>query len=360
MKSDNSKQSPAGDARLTPPRDAHAAASIYGGLTKWARRIRGRLNISDHFQFDDQRRGRGTLVCMLTGSKPELWPYVMPRFKAALPESDICLVSPGLRSQCLADLCGREGWSYLSTATRDASLAQNVCYRLHDGAELIVKLDEDMFLLPDSISALVEQYRVIKADGVVDPGFVAPTIPLNGFCYRHFLDAMGLLDEYEARFGRARIAASGLPIHGDPSAACWIWERTAPLEEAAARMASNRRLTLLCPIQFSTGMIVFEREFWEMIGRYPVLRRRLVFGISTEDADEAHLCASAVNASRPGVVTTAAVAAHFAFAPQYAAMRSLLRARPELFEAPPPPGRKERVAVSRPRSGGFNGKAHHR
>src|ERR1700733_5238812 len=144
--------------------------------------------LHDRVVFDDRRNGAATLVCMLAGYTPELWRFVMPRFRAALPEADICIVSPGLRNDDLADLCRREGWSYLSTATNDVALAQNVCYRLHDSAKMIVKLDEDMFLLPDTITGLLAAYRDIKAEGVVDPGFVAPMIPLNGFCYRYLLE----------------------------------------------------------------------------------------------------------------------------------------------------------------------------
>jgi hypothetical protein len=298
---------------------------------------------------------------MFAGSKPELWPFTLPRFKAALSPSDVCIISPGLRNDDLANLCRNEGWSYLSTATPDASLAQNVCYRLHERAEFIVKVDEDMFLLPGSIAALVEQYRRIKAEGVTDPGFVAPIIPVNGFCYRYLLEALGLLDEFEERFGRAGIAASGLLIHCDPLVARWIWKRTAPLEATASLIASRSRQTILCPVQFNTGMIVFERAFWEMIGHFPVLRRRLVFGISTEGVDEAHLCASAVNASRPGIVTTAVMAGHFAYEPQYAAMKSLLSSRPDLFAAPTVSARAEAANGKWAEHAGLiNGTAHHR
>jgi hypothetical protein len=37
--------------------------------------------------------------------------------------------------------------------------------------------------------------------------------------------------------------------------------------------------------------------------------------------------------ARPAVVTTAALAGHFSFGPQYAGLKSLLDVRPELFAA---------------------------
>lgn len=312
-------------------RPAPVAPIIYGGLKRWASGVSRRLKISDHFHFEDRRCGAASVVCLLAGDKPELWPFAMPRLKSALSDSDVCLVTPGQRRTDLADLCRREGWSYLSTATNESSLAQNVCYRLHDDAELIIKLDEDMFLLPGSISALITQYKLIKGEGIVDPGFVAPMIPINGYCYRPLLEMLGLLEEYEALFGRARIAFSGLPVHDDPAAASWIWERTAPLEATAMRLAAMPARTLFCPVQFNSGLIVFERSFWEQIGRLPVLRRRLVFGVSTQGADEEYFCSKAVEASRPGVITSTVLAGHFSFDPQYPGMTSLLKQRPELF-----------------------------
>jgi hypothetical protein len=303
---------------------SRAYGTLKGGLSA----VDAYSRLHDHSAFDNRRTGARVLVCMLAGYKPDLWPFVMPRFRAALPEADVCLVSPGKRSEELVELCRREHWSYLATATNDVALAQNVCYRLHDAAEMIVKLDEDMFLLPDSISMLLAEYSSIKAEGVVDPGFVAPMIPLNGFCYRYLLEMLGELDEYEAAFGRARIATAGLAIHTDPAAARWIWERTSPLSATAARLERRR---LLCPIQFSIGLIAFERGFWEMIGHFAVHRHRLFAGLTTLGGDEAYICARALETSRPAVVTTAAVAGHFSFGPQYAGLRALLDERVELF-----------------------------
>src|SRR5215468_10584950 len=117
------------------PRQAVIAPAVYGSLTKWIHSVGRRLKVTDRFQFEDRRRASNMLVCMLVGYKPELWRFVMRRFKHAVPDGDVCLLSPGMRISELSDLCRREGWSYLSTATNDISLAQNVCYRLHPQAE---------------------------------------------------------------------------------------------------------------------------------------------------------------------------------------------------------------------------------
>jgi hypothetical protein len=307
------------------------SSRAYGLLKSGAVAAQTYSKLHDRFTFDDRRTGARTVVIMLAGYKRDLWPLVFPRFKAALPEADVCLVSPGLRNEALAELCRREGWSYLATATNDVSLAQNVCFRLHDRAEMIIKLDEDMFVLRNTMSDLLAEYKRIKREGRVDPGFVAPMIPLNGFCYRHLLEMLGLLDEYEAQFGTARLATAGLPLHDSPLAARWIWEHTAPLEGLVQRLQGMPRRELFSPIQFSIGIIAFERRFWEQIGYFAVPRHKLMARMSTLGGDEACLCAAAMVHARPIVVTTAALAGHFSFGPQYAAMKELLQSNPEIF-----------------------------
>jgi hypothetical protein len=308
-----------------------ASQALYGNIKNGIAAVLAYSRLHDRFQFDDRRNNARVLVCMLAGYKQDLWRFVMPRFRVALPEADICIVTPGKRSEVLAELCRQHGWSYLTTATNDVSLAQNVCYRLHDAADMIVKLDEDMFLLPDTISRVLDEYAALKQEGVVNPGFVAPMIPLNGFCYRHLLQMLGCLPEYEAIFGIARLATSGLPVHNDPAAARWIWQHTAPLAATAMRLANMDRKRLLCPIQFSIGLIAFERAFWELISYLPVYRRRLLIGLNTLGGDEAYICSCAVEMSRPGVVTTAACAGHFSFGLQYPGMMKLLDEHPRLF-----------------------------
>jgi hypothetical protein len=313
------------------PAGKSLSARAYGLLKTGALAAQTYSKLHDRITFDDRRSGARVLVVVLAGYKPELWPLVFPRLKVAIPEADVCIVSPGLRSESLSDLCRREGWSYLRTATNDVSLAQNVCLRLHDRAEIIIKLDEDMFVLPDTISTLLAEFKRIKMEGKVDPGFVAPMIPLNGFCYRYLLETLGLLEEYEAQFGKARLATAGIPLQSNPMAARWIWERTSPLEGLAARLRGLERRELLSPIQFSIGLIAFERTFWEQMGYFAVPRHKIVARMSTLGGDEACLCAAAMINSRPIVVTTATVAGHFSFGPQYAAMSALLHSRPEIF-----------------------------
>lgn len=309
-------------------------SEVYGAVKRAAQAADSYSKFRDRTNFTDRRSGHNVLVSVLAGYKQELWPFVMPRLRAALAaagEADVCLVSPGKQDEGLASLCANEGWSYLATATNDVSLAQNICFKLHETAEWIVKLDEDMFLLPGSIRDLVQDYKRIKAEGRVDPGFVAPMIPVNGFCYRPLLRALGLLEAYERRFGTAQLGTFGLPVHTDPEAARWIWQKTAPLDTLPERLTCLESEELLSPVQFSIGMIVFERRFWEEFGCFHVARRKLLAGLSTLGGDESHMCAAAMIHSRPIVVTPRTAAGHFSFGSQYAGMAELMRQSPRLF-----------------------------
>ena len=308
-------------------------STVYGRARRAAHNAESFWRTRDRISFDDRRKHHRRLVCVLAGHKPDLWPFVMPRLVRAVPQmSDVCIVTPGIRD-CAASraLCRQQGWSYLGTATNDVSLAQNVCFRLHPVSEMIVKVDEDMFLLPDTISTLLDEYEAVSREGVLDPGFVAPMIPLNGFCYGHLLKMLDLTDEFEQRFGRVRLACSGIPLQQDAEVAAWIWQRTAPLAALAERLSGQAGERLLCPIRFSIGAIAFEKSFWNEIRGFPVLRRKTMFGVSTLGGDEAHLCMKAVELSRPMIVTTRAVAGHFSFGPQYQGMAELLRTQPGLF-----------------------------
>lgn len=257
-------------------------------------------------------------------------PLVLASVAAAARDQYVCLVSDGIYDDSLSDVARKLGWSYLGTWTRDRSLAQNLCYRLHPEVETIVKIDSTTLLLPGSIEALIGRARSLKAEGVVDPGAVAPFIPLDGICHRPILQALGLLEEFECRFGRARLSCDGL-IEARGDVAAWMWEHVSPLRRTADILAGLPEQLLMAPIRFRSGMVTFDRSFWEAMGRFPVTRRRLMVGINCDDSDGDALGGAALMMSRPIVMTSHVVAGRIAFDRQIDAMSSLLERRPELF-----------------------------
>ncbi len=319
----NGQQIPNGSKRLGP--------SLYRSLKFCARGIRGQLRLCDSYRFEDRSDQNAELVCLVAGRKRELWHLVLPHIEEAAADRYVCVVSPGIYDKALSLLCEQWGWSYLSTATKDANLAQNICYSLHEDAEIIVKIDEDMFLLPGSIEALVDRYQSIRNEGIVRPGVLAPLVPIDGHCYRYFLEALNLLDGFELLFGKARMHAQDSAVVTSSEAALWIWQQTSPLSYAAEALAELPEKLLYVPIVLNTGMIVFERSFWEAVGYLPVYRRRLVFGKNTNITDSEYICSRAMMLSRPVIMTSHVVAGRFSHEAQYKDMREQLGRNPGMF-----------------------------
>jgi hypothetical protein len=319
---------PAIGSSVRPP----ARPSVYDGLKQAVAHLQRWSNHHDRYRFENRAGGRTTLVLVLAGYKRPLWPYVFPRLSRGLPDgADVCVVSPGRDDSDLSELAARHGWSYLATRTNDVCLAQNIGLRLHPAAVLIVKMDEDMFVTARTVADCLAYYRHLEDGGIVRPGAVAPMINVNGVCTRHLLRRLDLLPAFEAAFGIAPVATTGTPATTDAAAARWLWSRTAPLEDTLAKLAGESEPSLMAPVQFSIGLVVFARSFWEAIGSFPVRRHQLLTGRTTLGADEEHFCRMAMAQARPVVICQHALAGHFAFGPQYAGMLDLLAEHPDYF-----------------------------
>lgn len=283
-----------GERRLGP--------RAYAAVKTVVRGVDRRLRISDRHYFDDRQKGARHLVCIVAGDNPAAWSRVMPALAAGVRNCDVCVVTPGSQNDDLLDLCAARGWSYLCTQTADSGLAQNICYRKHPNAEIIVKLDDDIIVLEDSIARLIEAYQSICDDGIVRPSALAPFIPLDGACYRAFLQSVDLLDTFEKRFGTATLIAGQTLVETNLAAAQWISARMGPLADVALRMQRHAANEHLHPVRIGGGMLVFERAFWDSIGYFPVYRRRLMVGRTTKDADSEYLAAQATLRAEPILV----------------------------------------------------------
>lgn len=290
-----------------------------------------RLNFHGRFQFTDRSAGRPCAVLVLCGYKPHLWDLTLPRLVRFLPpDVDVCLTCPGVSSPDLEARAAANAWSYLSTSANYPSLALNLAIRHHPSAVSLLKLDEDVFIGQDFLARLLAAYRRVEDDGAYRPGFVAPTLNLNGFSYVRFLEALGLADGFRQRFGAPIHAAGSIPVTEDGEAARWIWERSLPFDEVSARISAQPPGYCTVPHKFSIGAILFRRDFWQLFGGFKV--RPLVGGIGV---DEAHICAACVTFSRVMAVTDDVFAGHFSFAPQDSVMQAALEElRPGLELAP--------------------------
>jgi hypothetical protein len=304
--------------------DRHAVRHLLGARAWRLWRDSGeglqrRLNFTGEHRFTDRATGAGTLLLLVAGHKPYLWPHTLPRVARAVPaDVDVCVVAPGVRSPELESLAGRHGWSVLSTTENAVALAMNLAVARHPAARWLHKLDEDVFVAEGHFERLRAGYDRVAADGRYAPGFVAPVLNVNGYGYRLFLEELGLEQDYLERFGELRQAADGIRAHHDGEAARWLWERSLPFDEVAARFAARPFAYSAVPHRFSIGAILLERAFWEEIGGFYVVPR------AGMGRDEEHLCKECLERSRPALVIHDVLAGHYSFGPQDPVMRPAL------------------------------------
>jgi len=301
-------------------RGVHRADKI---VTALAARARHEISFRGRHQFDDRSKGSDSLLIVLCGYKPDLWPYTLARLPGAVGDSvDVCLVSAGRRETALEDMAKRYGWSYLTTEANQMSRAQNLAVLAHLHAEWIYKIDEDIFIDRHFIPRLRSGFERVLADGEYQPGFCAPIINVNGFSYLTFLRLLGLEDDYVVRFGERRRGPRHVKAHYDGEAATWIWERSLPFGAVAARIAGGPFEYSVVPHRFNIGAILLRRAFWQEIDgfRAHAVAGRLGF-------DEEQLCKECLTRGQVMVVVHDVLAGHFSFWPQEEAMRGLLKRR---------------------------------
>jgi hypothetical protein len=282
--------------------------------------------------WDDRSRGRGTMLMVLTGHKPALWPYVFPRIAAHVdPDAvDVCVVvSGGAPAAAEArQLAAQRGWSFLQAHEDLLAHTQNLAVARFPEAEWIAKIDEDMFVTPGWLEQTRRAHEQAEAEGRFRVGFAAPTIPVNGFGYRLFLELAGKLDDYRAAFPAdpAVSAAVGVAAHGSGDAAEWLWRLAQPLDGRAREMARFGGEYSICPHHFSIGAIVLRRTTFDEFGGFAVAPVPGMLGF-----EEVGLCHWCMDNSHVIVVAHGALVGHFAFGPQWAHMNALLEREPALF-----------------------------
>lgn len=291
--------------------------------------VRARMAAANHQRFagryllDDRSTGAASLLVILAGHKPFLWPHTLPRIERALPAGiDVCLVTPGGVVEPLRLWARERSWSYLSNRRGHVSVAQNLAIRSHPGARIIYKLDEDIFVPEGYFEAMAEGHARVAADTEFRPGFSSPIINVNGYSYLDFLRELGLVDAWRERFETLRRAHDGVPAEQDPEAAVWLWRQTLPLDEVAARFARRPFGYSVVPHRFSIGAIVYERDLWEEMRGFGSRQGPPGLG-----EDEEHIAVSCSRQSRVISMLHNVFAGHFSFGRQTDAMRRAFEAR---------------------------------
>jgi hypothetical protein len=296
----------------------------------------------DHYSpsyFVNRRNNRQTLVIVLAGYKSYLWPATLRQLEKYAPDdADFCVASAGKRSAALEKMCERNGWSYLSVSRNAPGIALNKAIEFHPSADYIFKLDEDIIVGKDFFSLLRQGYDYAWKDSLLEPGFCAPVLNVNGISYRHFLRELKLEEEYRQEFGQLIARCDGLPVHSQANTAWWLWRNTLPFNEKAARFAQHETRYSLCGTRFSIGAILFRRSFIEQVGGFKSAWSPGVLGV-----DEDVLCRDCVSQSRPMYIIENVLSGHFSFYYQESLMREKL---PELSALDPETFPAEDFALS--------------
>lgn len=273
-----------------------------------------------HGKFVNRSKGQDKLLIVLAGYKSFLYSAVFGRIEKFIPDGiDVCIVSSGLYSQQLEDLCAKNDWSYLSTKENNVCLVQNVAINLHTSAKYIYKLDEDIFITQGYFDKMFGAYRHAQ-QGEFTPGVIAPLIPINGYAHVKILQKLGLEQEYVSRFEPIKyMAGSPRQIETNPQVAKFFWGEggfVPSIDEMNARFAQEPLQESACPIRFSIGAILFERSLWENMGYFTVNRKKSQMG-----EDEVQLCSYCLTVSRPLMVSENVVVGHLSFGPQNQEMK---------------------------------------
>ena len=278
--------------------------------------------LSFHGLYVDRSKGKSKL-CIYT--------HVFDRLKEYIEEDiDVCIITSGLYSSDISNMCEENGWSYLSTKENNVNLVQNVVISKHPNAKLIFKLDEDIFVTKGYFSKMYEAYEHCLK-GKYKPGIVAPILPINGFSHYIVLEKYNLLDKFEELFEKPMcITLPDRRIEKDPNVARFFWGEggyVPHIDQMNLDFENGNITEIVCPIKFSIGAILMPRSTWEDMGYFSVNKKQIAMGM-----DEKELCSFCVLKSRPIMVSCNVVVGHFSFGPQTDGMKDYYKNHPEMFE----------------------------
>jgi hypothetical protein len=287
--------------------------------------VRRKINFRGSFDFENRSQGHKRLIIIIAGHKPMWWDLVLPRIHQYAPtNADICVAAPGADNGQLRSWCRSHGWSYLHTNANRLALASNLAIKNHPNAEIILKTDEDMFFPEFFFEDLESVLEKACVDGIFDPGFVCPTINVNGYSYRILLEQMGKLEEYRSLFGDFRSSCTDNAAWRSPDAAKYLWAICGPFDESARKLRAQPPAYSACPHRFNIGCILFRRELWAAMDGFTVS------GDGYLGVEESDWCSWCFDNSKAIIVSHNILVGHGGFSNQMAELAPILREREDL------------------------------
>lgn len=280
-------------------------------------------NINGDYEFINRTKGYNKLLVILSGYKSFVWDSVFGRVERYLSDdTDVCVVTSGKEDETMKRLCEKNQWSYLSTNMNNVSLVTNMAISLHPQAEYIIKMDEDIFVTKGTFETLIETYNKVEKDSDYEVGFVSPIIPVNGYGYTRILDVLNIREKWEEKFGEIKITdcyKHHMTIHDNPEAAEFLWGKDNPamssIDNIQQKLQNSEFSYSICPVRYSIGLIVFDRNNWLRMGMFPVN------GYENMGADEKRICDFCMMDGRAMVISENCIVGHLSYGPQHEVMR---------------------------------------
>lgn len=282
----------------------------------------------------DNCKGKDVLVMVLVGYKPDLWDKVFARLIKYMDiDADVCLVSSGVYNKQLEMFALGNNWSYMTTEENNLCLAQNECIKHFPNAKYIFKLDEDMFVTKNSFSTLLEEMKSLETWSDYVPGAIVPMININATCLPKLLRMTGMWQAYNNLFGKPYVS-DGRTHHDEitfnADITKWLWSNIS-IDNAKLQWAGRER-SELCATRFSIGMVLFKRDVWDAMGRFPytpddpVEYKRIGLG-----EDEKALCNYCMMRARPMFICNDVLVGHLSYGPTTKEMLNFYKKHQELF-----------------------------
>lgn len=299
---------------------------IYKGLKVSLRFWESTRKFTKRYFFANRSKESKCLILILAGYQEYVWDRVFTRIKDFAPSNyDVCVVSPKIKSQFLLNICEKNNWSYLRTKANKLAIALNTAIKLHPNAELIFKLDEDIFVGKNFFIDMVKTYDLAISKNEYKVGFLAPIMNVNGASYNYFLNLKGIKDEYISLFGNSRCTCDDDSVNKSGEAAVFLWKNTIPLDDTVELFRKQEIGYHPCPIRYSIGAILFDRCFRESAKYFTSP------GNGELAWDELCLCSYCINSSSCILICNNVFAGHFGFGSQKKAVKTFFDENNNLF-----------------------------
>lgn len=304
--------------------EAYGITEIYNLFDLSEKNTSQRCNLP--YSFINRSKGRKYLCYILAGYESMLWDNTLARIKNFQnDEVDYCIISSGIYDKLLDELADKNEWSYLYTEYNQVCFIQNLVIELHPNAEYIIKMDEDIFIGKNFFEKMIQEFSIIEKEGDYRIGFAVPVIPLNCSGYVSYINAIGKKGDYEQKFGRAyrsRFSA----VFDVADTAEFMWDTMDTFDNMAERFL-QRKGSVICDCYFNIGCIMFTRDRWLMMGKWPER-----YGESGMGLDEAYIYKDNVEKDMSIYEIQSVLAGHLAFGHQKQRMKQYYSAHPDKFK----------------------------